>query len=58
MGIWIGLTSLCGLALYLSASLKRMDLVLATAFAGILGLFMIGLRMLLQKKVRRQVRVR
>ncbi len=58
MGIWVALTVLSGLALYLSASLRRMDLVLATAFATALGLFMMGLRVLLQKKVRRQIRVR
>lgn len=58
MGIWIGLTALSGLALYLSASLNRLDLVLATAFATALGLFMMGLRALLHKKMRRQIRIR
>jgi len=35
-----------------------MDLVLATGFASALGLFMTGLRLFLQRKMSRQIRMR
>lgn len=58
MAIWLLLSALSIVALYMAVSLGRPVFVAATAFAAALGLFMIGLRVALQRKMTRGIRVR
>ncbi|MGQ9858912.1 MAG: hypothetical protein ACUVS3_09525 [Thermodesulfobacteriota bacterium] len=58
MAIWLLLSALSIVALYMAVSLGRPFLIAATAFATALGFFMIGLRVVLQRKITRGIRVR
>ena len=55
MGTWILLSLVSGVALYLSISVNRPLLIAATAVATGLGLLMIVLRILVEKRMRREV---
>jgi len=54
MGTWIILILLSGFALYLAISIHRPILIAATAFATALGVFMLIMRLLLAKRIRKE----
>ncbi len=58
MALWIFLTILSLIALYLSISINRPILIVATAIASALGLLMIVLRLMVQRKVNRAMGMR
>jgi Flp pilus assembly protein TadB len=55
MGIWILLTLASAVAFYLAISLNNPKLIAATAVATGLGMLMMVLRILLQKRMRREL---
>jgi hypothetical protein len=55
MGIWILLTVLSGVALYVAISIDQPKLIAATAVATALGIVMMALRVLMAKKLRREM---
>jgi len=58
MALWIFLTVLCLIALYLSISINRPILIMATAIASALGLLMIVLRLMVHRKMSRAMGMR
>jgi|YNPBryunderm2012_1023409.scaffolds.fasta_scaffold107040_1 hypothetical protein len=58
MALWIFLTVLCLIALYLSISINRPILIVATAIASALGLLMIVLRLMVHRKMSRAMGMR
>jgi len=58
MALWIFLTVLSLIALYLSISINRPILIMATAIASALGLLMIVLRLMVHRKMSRAMGMR
>jgi hypothetical protein len=58
MALWIFLTVLSLIALYLSISINRPILIVATAIASALGLLMIVLRLMVHRKMSRAMGMR
>jgi hypothetical protein len=58
MALWIFLTVLSLIALYLSISITRPILIVATAIASALGLLMIVLRLMVHRKMSRAMGMR
>ena len=58
MALWIFLSILSLIALYLSISINRPILIVATAIASALGLLMIVLRLMVHRKMNRAMGMR
>lgn len=58
MALWILLSVLSLIALYLSISINRPVLILATAVASALGLLMIVLRLMMHRRINRAMGMR
>jgi hypothetical protein len=55
MGIWMLLTVLSGVALYVAVSINRPVLIAATAIAVTLGIVMMVLRVLMVRRLKREM---